>query len=104
MNQWLRMTLSNGTESAADVLPPAETDVGLYLIPHRRMRAWTCDFGRVYFQRNVPYWESAFGIGSRLDGRRIYALLREYEIWFAGLPPLLNGRVPPGFTKETRKE
>lgn len=104
MNQWSRMTLSNGTESAADVLPPAETDVGLYLIPHRRARAWTCDFGRVYFQRNVPFWESAFGIGSCLDGRRIQALLREYEIWFAGLPPLLNGRVPPGFASGTRKE
>lgn len=97
MNQWVLMELSN--------LPPVNQAVGLYLMPRRRERAWRCDFGRVYLQEgtNVPYWESAFGIGSRLDGMRIQALLRDYEICFASLPPLVNGRVPPVFAHTIRK-
>ena len=104
MNQWRRMELPDGTERRTCAFPSVGKDVGLYLIPRQRERAWMCDFGHVRIQEEtgVPYWESAFGIGSRLDGVRIQRLLRNYDIWFACLPPLDNGRTPPGFASATQ--
>lgn len=99
MNSWRRLSLSGEAAGRESVLPPVGKDAVLYLIPRRRTRAWRCDIGRACLdgKADVPRWESAFGIMSSLDGASLQALSREYEIWFAGAPPLLNGRVPPGF-------
>lgn len=106
MDSWRRLNLSGEAEGRENVLPPAGKEAVLYLIPRRRTLGWGCDIGRAYLEgeANVPRWESAFGIMSSFDGASLQALSREYEIWFAGAPPLLNGRVPPGFANAERKE
>lgn len=92
MNQWLRMELSAGTT----VVPAFGECAALFLIPRRRTLARMCDIGRTYPPQGsaVPFWDSAFGIESPIDGLSLPDILRDYAVYFAPVPPLADGRSP----------
>ena len=101
MEGWQKAELSEGKEA---VIPVAGESVALYLCPHKRDKCWECDIGHLYVAGDeLPecddpktlIWESAFGIRSAFDGVPLKRIMRIYEVWFATVPPLKNGRVPP---------
>lgn len=101
MEVWKKVELSEGKEA---VIPIAGESVALYLCPHKRAECWECDIGHLYvagnefpdcYEPGALIWESAFGIQSAFDGEPLKNIMRVYEVWFATVPPLKNGRVPP---------
>ena len=98
MNDWLKAELSKGKEA---VIPLSGESVVLYCRPRGQGRPWTSDLGSLasYAEEDGLFWESAFGIDSDFDGLKLEEILREYDVWFAAVPPLDAGRFPSPMTR-----
>ena len=93
MNKWTKAELSEGKEIA---IPLTGETVALYCCPRNEKDRLFCDLGSLDFEEEDGLtWGSAFGIDSCLDGLKFEDILRNYDVCFASVPPLENGRFPP---------
>lgn len=110
-NIWKKAELSEGKEP---VIPLAGQAVVLYCCPYHERRAWECDIGSLYTgpeseeaeeaeKPGTLFWNSAFGIDSGFDGMKFENILRDYEVYFAHVPPLEAGRFPTPITDSAKK-
>lgn len=110
MEVWQKAELS---EEKNAVIPIVGESVALYLCPHNRDKCWECDIGRLFVEGDTfpksadpdaLIWESALGMQSAFDGVPLKDIMKLYEVWFAAVPPLKNGQVPPSLDLRVSEE
>ena len=99
MQDWMRAKLPDGAAAEAET-PLIGESVVLYCRPRKAGKTWQSEIGSLDFnEEDGRVWASAFGLDSGFDGMKFKDILRDYEIWFAPVPPLDAGRFPSPMTK-----